>query len=120
MATFTIRDVSEAAAQSLKERAAAAGKNTEAYVRDMIERLAQEPLVKTSYSLRALGPDEARATIRRSPTGLTGLGAANMNQAQADAYKRAKLVVERNEPGDRERAIGLLSAVFEEVFEGAA
>lgn len=119
MATFTIRDVDDGVAQAIKDRAAAAGLATEAYIRALLERVAQEPLVRTSYSLRALGPGDARAMVKRGPTGLAGQGAANMSQEQADAYKRAKLLVERNDPGDREKAIGVLSAVFEEVFEGA-
>lgn len=119
MPVFTIRDVSETAAQAIRERAAAAGKSTEAFIREWIEQQAQEPIVRQSYGLRAMGPEAAHATVKRSPAGLSGQGAANLSQQQAEAYKRVKLLVERNSPGDREQAIGLLREHFEEVFEVA-
>lgn len=119
MAVFTVRDVSEPAAQALKERAAAASTSTEAFIRDWIERQAQEPIVRQSYGVRAVGPGEAHAIIKRSPDGLSGQGAASMSQEQADAYRQAKLLIERNNPGDRERAIGLLRERFADVFEVA-
>jgi len=128
MPTFTIRDVSDAAAQAIRERAAAAGKSTEAYIREWIEMQAQQPIVKERYTLKALGPDAARCHIRRDLIertasgdryGIIGRGANGMSQAQADAYKQAISLVERNAAGDRERAIGLLQAQFEDVFETA-
>lgn len=124
MPTFTIRDVSDAAAQALKERAAAAGKSTEAYIREWIEMQAQQPVVKARYTLKATSDDGARAHIRRDlldgeRSGIAGRGLANASQKQADAYKQAISLVERNAPGDRERAISLLGAVFDDVFEVA-
>ena len=119
MPTFTIRDVSVAAAQAIKERAAAAGQSTEAYIRVWIEQSAKEPLVKQRYTLKAIGPDAARCHIRREVDGVVGRGAANCDETQFGAYKHAIELVARNEPGDRERAIGLLQVHFEEVFETA-
>lgn len=119
MASFTIRDVSETAAQALKERAAAAGMPVEAFIRDWIERQAQEPVVRQSYGIRAVGPDDAHATVKRHRDGISGRGAANLSQRQMGAYREAILLVERNQPGDRERAIGLLRPEFADVFEVA-
>lgn len=119
MPTFTIRDVSEQAAQAIRERAATAGKSTEAFIREWIEMQAQQPVVKVRYTLKASGPDASRAHIRRDFDGIIGRGAGDCSQAQYDAYKRAIDLVGRNEPGDRERAIGLLSQAFDDVFETA-
>lgn len=119
MAVFTVRDVSESAAQALKERAAAAGKSTEAFIREWIERQAQEPVVRQTYGLRAMGPDAAHITVKRNRDGLSGQGARNLSQQQTEAYRHVLLLVQRNDPGDRERAIGILREHFEEVFEVA-
>jgi plasmid stability protein len=124
MPTFTIRDVSDAAAQAIRERAAAAGKATEAYIREWIEASAQQPIVKARYTLKATGENGARAHIRRDwldgeRAGVAGRGLSNASQGQADAYKTAISLVERNAPGDRERALATLGAVFEDVFETA-
>lgn len=119
MSVFTIRDVSEMAAQAIRERAAAASMSTEAFIREWIEQQAQEPIVRPAYGLRAVGPDNAHATIKRWRDGISGRGAANLNQRQADAYREALLLVDRNGPGDRERAIGLLRHEFADVFEVA-
>lgn len=119
MPAFTIRDVSDAAAQAIRERAAAAGKSTEAYIREWIEMTAQQPVVKLRYTLKAIGPDAAHAHIRRDVDGVVGRGLSNANQEQHTAYKTAISLIERNGPGDRERAIALLAAQFEDVFETA-
>jgi hypothetical protein len=119
MPDILIRDVSEAAAAAIRTRAAAAGQNQQQYLTSLIEELVDQPVVKASYKLRAIGPGEAHAVIGRWRDGLNARGAANMSQEQADAYKRTILLVERNGPGDREAAIGLLKSAFEDVFEVA-
>ena len=119
MPAFTIRDVSEAAAQAVRERAAAAGKSTEAYIRDWIERQAKEPIVKERYTLKATAENGARAHLRREVDGLIGRGANNCSEEQFAAYRTAQQLVERNGPGDREKAITALSGEFDDVFETA-
>jgi len=119
MPAFTIRDVSEVAAHAIRERAAAAGKATEAYIREWIETSAQQPVIKARYTLKAIGPDATHAHIRREFDSIVGRGLANASEAQANAYKQAVRLVELNGPGDRERAIALLVAQFEDVFETA-
>ena len=119
-----IRAVYDAAAQAIMDRTAAAGQSTEAYIRRWIEQQREEPIVKERYTLKAVGPDASRAHIRRDLLdgeryGIVGRGLNNATQAQADAYKQAIDLVGRNAPGDRERAIALLSAEFEDVFETA-
>jgi plasmid stability protein len=119
MPTFTVRDVSDSAAQAIRERAAAAGKSTEAYIREWIEQQALAPVVKPRYTVRAYddGDGAARCHLRREVDGLIGRGAADCSEAQFKAYKAAADLVARNAPGDRERAIGLLAAVFDTVVE---
>lgn len=124
MPTFTIRDVSDAAAQAIRERAAAAGKSTEAYIREWIEQQKEAPIVKERYTLKATGENGARAHIRRDLLsgdryGIAGRGLSNASQEQHAAYKTAIDLVQRNAPGDRERAIALLGEQFEDVFETA-
>jgi hypothetical protein len=119
MPTFTIRDVSDAAAQAIRERAAAAGKSTEAYIREWIEMSASQPVIKARYTVKAIGPDAAHAHVRRDVDGIVGRGASNCSQEQWGAYKRAIDMIGRNESGDRETAIGLLRAQFDDVFEVA-
>lgn len=101
----------------MQAHAAAAGLTQGEWLTALIERAVTQPAVKVTYKIRALGPNSAHASIVRDRGGLGPGGASNMSQDQADAYKKAKLLIGRNEAGDRERAIGLLSAVFEEVFE---
>lgn len=117
MPQILIRDISDEAAAALQAHAAAAGLSREAYVRLWVESLTAQALVKAAYTLRAFGPDAARAYLRREAAGVTGHTATNMSLAQAEAYRRAVLLVERNAAGDREQAIGLLQAAFDEVFE---
>lgn len=117
MPTFTVRDVSEAAAQAIRERAAADGLSTEAYIRRWIEMQMTQPTVRTRYTLKAVGPDSARCHVRREVDGVVGRGADSCSQAQFDAYRQAIDLVGRNGPGDRERAIGVLQAQFDDVFE---
>lgn len=116
MPTFTIRDLSEATAETIRSQAASQGLSTEAYVRQVLDAQAAQPVVKTAYKLRAYG-DEASAVLGRDRSGINARGAKNCTQEQMDAYKRAADLVGRNQAGDREAAIGVLRSVFEEVFE---
>lgn len=119
MPTFTIRDLSEATADAIKLQASAAGLPTEAYVRQLLDAQATQTQPKPAYRLRAydLNNDGASITLVRDRSGLSGQGARDCSQAQHTAYQQARDLVTRNQSGDRERAIGLLRQVFDEVFE---
>jgi plasmid stability protein len=114
-----VRGLPDGTLDAIRERAEAAGQSQEAWVRQQIQTALAVPAIKTSYKLRAVGPNDASVVIGRWQNGLNAIDGKNMSQEQADAYQKAKLLVERNAPGDRERAIGLLSAAFEDVFEVA-
>jgi plasmid stability protein len=116
MATLTIRWTDEAHA-AFAAAAAAVGLSAEQYARDVLSAAASSPAVKARYVLRAVGPDDAHAHIRRETDGVVGRGLGNASQAQHKAYKTAIDLVGRNAPGDRERAVSLLQAEFDDVFE---
>src|SRR5580765_2484623 len=73
----------------------------------------------TRYGFRAISSNGATATIARisdHPNGLS-VGAKNMSQAQADAFNHAKLLIQRNGDGDKDRARALLAAQFDDVLD---
>lgn len=117
--TLTIRFESDEDYERGVQAAAALGMKFEPWARQLLNQAAMQPTIKQSYKLRAIGPNDANAVIGRYKTGLNAQGAANLSQAQYDAYKQAKLLIERNGAGDRERAISLLQAQFADVFETA-
>ena len=117
MATLTVRWPDDAPLRSIQDAAAARGQSAEEFARQALAAAAASPVSKARYTLRAIGPDSAHALIRRETDGIAGRGAANMSQEQADAYRLAIELVGRNGPGDRERAVSTLQAVFTDVFE---
>jgi hypothetical protein len=116
MATFTIRDVSEKAAAALKERAAAAGMNTEAFVRHWIESLTATALVRPHYTIRAYGPDKGYIKIERFDNNIVS-DPVDLSFLQETVVSRAMDLIQRNHPGDRETAIAILGHAGFEVFE---
>ena len=119
MPDILIRNVSNEAAAAIQSHAAAAGQSQQQYLTAMIERLADRPIATTRYAYRAIGP--GKAVVRRvsdHPNGTTTTG-EGWSQEQADALARVKLLVIRNEPGDREQAVSVLQSVFEIVVEVA-
>jgi len=118
MPDILIRNVSNAAAAALQSHAAAAGQSQQQYLTALLEGLADRPIVATRYAYRAIGP--GKAVVRRTsdhPNGTVTTG--EWSQEQASVMERVKLLVIRNEPGDREAAVGLLKSVFELVVEVA-
>lgn len=116
-----VRGVSEETAKILEEKALAVGKNRQQWLAEQLERLADLPLVRERYTLKAYGPGRAFAQISRLASGTLsfeyGAEPRDLTKEQYDAYERAKAFVIRNEPGDREAAYKLLVKQFEEVFE---
>jgi len=119
MPDILIRNVSEATAAAIQTHAAAAGQSQQQYLQALLEGLTQQPIVRQRYTVKAVGPESARCHIRRDHAGIIGRGATDCGQSQFAAYKRAIDLIERNAPGDREQAIGLLHEQFEDVFEVA-
>lgn len=119
MPDILIRNVSEAAAAAIQAHAAAAGQSRQEYLTALVEALAGQPTVRQAYAYRAIGP--GKAIVRRvsnHPNGTVTTG-DGWSQEQADVLARVKLLVIRNEAGDRETAVSLLQSVFDIVVEVA-
>ena len=119
MPDILIRNVSDAAAAAIQSHAAAANQSQQQYLGALLERLVGHPIVTACYAYRAIDP--GKAIVRRvsdHPNGTTTTG-ENWTQEQADVLARVKLLVIRNQPGDREAAVALLQSVFELVVSVA-
>lgn len=117
MAEISIRNVPDDIYQALKEKATADGKGLETWIREQLTLLTARPTVRKRYKFTALGENGAKITIeRRWPDSVPSRGAKNCSQEQFDAYEKAALLCERNEPGDYEKAYQLLLGAFDEVF----
>lgn len=119
MGDLLIRDMPDEAMSALTELAKAAGYSTRMdYVRAKLVELASAPLVKERYAIKIYG-EQGEGIIRRYGDGRPGGGCKNLSQEEFDAYKKALFYVERNQPGDRERALTELGKAFQEVAEVA-
>lgn len=117
MAQFIVREVSDEAAAAVKAQAAAAGKSVETFIRDWLESHIDKPVISERYGYRAVGP--GKAVIKRHsshPNGTVAIG-EGWSQEQADTVQRARLLIQRNQAGDREQAVALLQSQFEIVVE---
>lgn len=102
---------------SIQAAAQNSGKSMEGWARDLLMAAAAGPVVRERYGYSAMG--EGKAIVKRNsshPNGTTVTG-AGWTQEVADAMGRIKLLVIRNEPGDRESAVALLKEHFELVVE---
>lgn len=119
MANLNVTDLSDEVMQALTTKAYAAGfPDRLAYVRSLLNKAAQEPLIAERYAYRLYGK-QGKGVIRRQgnhPNDIGG-GAANFSEEEFAAYKQAQDLFRRNAPGDRERAVSLLQAAFDEVIE---
>ena len=120
MPDILIRDVPEEVMAALSQKASAAGKDRMSFIRDLLIKLAAEPIITERYAIRFYADDgPAKGSIRRFSDGLNGVGGgcSDLSQEQFDAYKKAQDLVRRNSLGDREEAIFLLKSHFNNVFE---
>ena len=121
MPDILVRDVPSEVADSLTERARAAGMDRQEWLRQHFAHLVLLPIVKVSYTLRFFGPqEEVYGYIKRSPDGKVRLQlrpVALLTNEQRLAFRQAGESVRRNDLGDREKAFKILSGAFEEVFD---
>jgi hypothetical protein len=116
MPAFTVRCSDEQHA-AWKHAADAAGVGLEHWVKQIADNAAARPITRQRYAYRAAGP--GKATVKRLsdlPDGVTIIG-EGWSRETADTMQKIKLLIIRNEPGDRETAVGLLKSVFETVVE---
>lgn len=118
--TLSVRDLTDGTIEKITAKAQAAGLSREAWLRKQIEALATGPIVKERYAIRFYANDTpAHGLIRRMCGDVGGIGGGpdRLNPAQMRTYERAKELILRNGPGDREEAIYLLRSHFDNVFE---
>jgi len=115
MPAFNIRDLPEEVLRSLEAHAAAAGLSREAWIRFVLTKIADAPVVRKGYRLRAC-TGQAQVELRRHEE-KAHTWQQNLSVPQRSIVKRARALVERNLPGDREEAIVLLGREFEDVLE---
>lgn len=122
MAQKLIRDIPDGTMQAIEVKAAEAGKNAEAYIRDLlIDLAASGPSVQERYAFRVYGASGSKGQIRRysdHPNG-TSETFSQFNQSEAGAMERAGNLIRRNGVGDKEAAYNLLVEQFgiNNVFE---
>ena len=118
MADILIRDIPEEVATALSQKAVAAGKDRMAYIRDLLTKVASEPIVSERYAYRVYGKDGKGKITRHSdhPNG-TGSVFTNFGQEDVNTIQKAEDLIRRNGVGDREKAVALLQQQFEEVVE---
>jgi len=121
MPDILVRDVPSELSDALTDRARAAGMDRQEWLRQHFAQLVQLPIVKVSYTLRFFGPqDEVYGFIKRSSEGKVGLQlrpVTLLTSEQRLAFRQAAESVRRNAPGDREKALKVLSGTFEEIYE---
>ncbi|MCG8351684.1 MAG: hypothetical protein MI924_28280 [Chloroflexales bacterium] len=121
MPDLTIRNLPQATIDALSAHAERAGTSREAWLRQELARLVEQPVTPRLYALKALGPDLACAIIRRHNNlpSIADVTGGHWTASQRNVVQEAAELVVRNQPGDRERAIAMLLSVFEQVFEVA-
>jgi hypothetical protein len=118
MTDILIRNVDGDKLAAMKALAAASGLSLQKWAETVLYAATAQPVVKRAYRLRGYAGDSLINIVRLSDGGAPGGGTTGgLTQAQLAAYKRAQDLVQRNAPGDREQAIGVLQAAGFEVFE---
>jgi len=119
MANLNVTDLPEETMSALSARARAEGyPDRLAYVRDVLNKLVQEPITRERYAYRVYG-QVGKGVIKRysnDPNGTTATH-GNFNEAEAEAFSLAEDLIRRNQPRDLVKALALLSDRFEEVVE---
>jgi hypothetical protein len=119
MANLNVTDLPEETLSALSSRARAEGYSDRlSYVRDVLNRLVQEPITRERYAYRVYG-QAGKGVIKRHgnhPNETSGTF-GNFNQEEVDAFKLAEDLIRRNQPGDLVKALGMLNDRFEEVVE---
>ncbi len=119
MANLNVTDLPEETMSALSAKAHAEGyPDRLAYVRALLNRAAQEPLIAERYAYRLYGK-QGKGVIRRMGNHLNdiGGGASNFSEEEFAAYNKAGDLMRRNGSGDREKAVAMLQGTFEEVVE---
>ena len=101
--------------------AQAAGLNRADWMRQALAQATSEPVVRSIYYYRGYAENGALAIISRDNRYSRNAQCTfqNATQEQADACRRAELLVISNEPGDLQEALALLASVGFRMIEVA-
>jgi|SRR5215469_9706186 len=118
MAQKLIRDIPDETMAALEAKAAAAGQNTEAWIRDLLIQAAAEPIVKERYAFRfSTDTGLAKGMLRRVHDNVERVGVTGLTVEGWQVIVQVEKLMLRNNPGDREDAMHLLKSNFNSVFE---
>lgn len=113
-----VRGLPAGTLKALDQLARDAGMSREGLIRQKLVEMAEAPRVVQRYALRAACIETGgRVTVRRELNGVATAVGQGWSEAQAQAVRDAKTLIERNNPGDREHAIAVLRGAFESVVE---
>ena len=118
MAQKLIRDIPDEIMIAIEAKAAAAGQNTEAWIRDLLIQAAAEPIVKERYAFRfTTDTGLAKGMLRRVHDNIERVGVTGLTVEGWRVIGQVEKLMLRNNPGDREDAMHLLRSNFNSVFE---
>jgi hypothetical protein len=109
----------------LDSAASASGMSRNEWVKRTLLRAALAPVVRKNYALKGLGPEDITISIDRYErfgdpnldVEVRAEGLERLDDKQTELYEASVRLVERNQAGDREKAIGLLQQAGFEVYE---
>ena len=101
--------------------ARAAGQSREGWMRQALAQSTDAPVLRGNYHYRGYAENGAFAHIARDAMSPLHARCAfqNATQEQADACRRAQLLVIANEPGDLQEALALLASAGFRMIETA-
>lgn len=119
MPDILIKDVPGEVMAALSQKASAAGKDRMTYIRDLLVKLASEPIITERYAYRVYSESGSKGQVRRYSNHPNGTTATyqNFSESEAKTLDKAADFIRRNGPGDREKAVAMLQGTFEEVME---
>lgn len=114
-----VRGFTETEMDLLDAAASAANVSRNEWAKRELLRAALQPVVRRHYGLLGTADNGARIRIERYGDSDLDIEPeyANVTQEQQELCDQAIKLVERNDPGDREKAIGILQRAGFEVFE---
>lgn len=119
MSDLLIRDIPDDIMAALSQKASAAGKDRMNFIRDLLVKVAAEPIITERYAYRVYSESGSKGIIKRysnHPNGTTHVY-QSFSEAEAQVMDKAADLIRRNGPGDREKAVAMLQGTFEEVME---
>lgn len=120
--SILVRGLPDAVISAIDAQANAVGISREEWCRRALAAASEAPVMRHEYGIRASSQPDAQgdfalARIVRFVTGDVERSMSGVNERQREAVATAAALMAVNAPGDRERAITILSSVFQDVLE---